>query len=147
MTCWSRLGAVEVADLAAHLPSVAWPPVKGGQPNRVRTPPAALPVVEAILGRFFGPETTFDRHRACLSRLVPGATYEMHRDPQRREWLTRVHVPVVTNHGAWMLFEEEGVRVHFEVGVAYSFNTLAAHCYGNDGDADRVHLLFDVMVG
>ncbi len=57
-----------------------------------------------------------------------------------------MHVPVVTNPGAWMCFKGTG-RVHFEAGKAYSFDTLVMHNYGNDGDTDRVHLLFDVLRG
>lgn len=141
---WSELGRVDVSALAAVIPAVAWPPVKGGQPNRVRALPEAESIIHEVMG-WFGPGFDYDRYYACLSRLVPGATYELHRDPQRPNWLTRVHVPVVTNPLAWLYFADEGQRVHFEAGRAYSFNTLESHNYGNDGDADRVHLLFDVF--
>lgn len=118
--------------------------MKGGQPNRIHAPEAAQPIIDNVLKCFAGP-VTYSRYYACLSRLVPGACYKYHQDPQQPNWITRVHVPVLTNPGAWLEFEEEGGPVHFEVGKAYSFNTLKRHRYGNDGNADRVHLLFDVL--
>ena len=143
MACWSKLGPVDVTAIAEMLPAVKWPPVKGGQPNRVRLPWQALSAAAEVL-RYF-PGSLYDAERACLSRLVPGSTYEMHRDPQPPNWITRVHVPVVTNPAAWLMFEDEGERVHFEMGIAYTFDTLHSHCYGNDGTADRVHLILDVL--
>lgn len=146
---WSILCPVDVGPLASWLAvgDPDWPPVKGGQPNRIHAPAAATPIIEQVLTCFASP-VTYSRYYACLSRLVPGAAYEYHQDPQLPEWITRVHVPVVTNAGAWLAFEEEGGRhVHFEAGWAYSFNALKSHRYANDGGADRVHLLFDVLRG
>ncbi len=140
---WGELGAVDITPLLPAVTVAEWPPVKGGQPNRVRIPDEAYPVANAVLW-FFDCPVMFDAYYACLSRLVPGATYELHKDPQRQGWLTRVHVPLTTNPGCWMYFEGQGKRVHFECGKAYSFNTLESHHYANDGSADRVHLLFDV---
>ncbi len=140
---WSDLGAVDSTPLLPCVARANWPPVKGGLPNRVRIPDEADGIIAEVLSRF-GCPVTFNRYSACFSRLVPGATYELHRDPQAPNWLTRVHVPLVTNPAAWLSFADQGSRVHFEAGRAYLFNTLASHHYGNDGEADRVHLLFDV---
>lgn len=142
---WRLLGEADVAPLALWLASggAKWPPVKGGQPNRVRLPAEAHCVVAAVM-TYFDHWHTYDRGRACLSRLVPGSTYEFHRDPQPPGWVTRVHVPVVTNPAAWLQFEGRE-PVHFEAGRIYTFDALAPHRYGNDGDADRVHLILDVM--
>ncbi len=112
------------------------------QPNRVHIPPESGAVIAAVLAHF--PEgATYDRYYASLSRLIPGVTYKFHQDPQKPGWITRVHVPIVTNPDAWMFFEGED-PVHFEAGFAYSFDTLRMHNYGNFGTEDRVHLLFDV---
>lgn len=145
--CWRVLCPVDVGPLVDWLASgtVGWPPVKGGQPNRVHLPDVARPIIDHVLRTCFTGPVTYQHYYACLSRLVPGATYEYHRDPQPPEWLTRVHVPIVTNPLAWLRFQEQDERVHFDVGFAYSFNTLRQHCYGNDGVKDRVHLLFDVL--
>lgn len=146
MIAWSELGPVDgelVAALARR--QSEWPPVKGGQPNRVRLPAEAVALIDAVLTMFAG-DVTYSEQTACLSRLVPGQTYEYHRDPQPPNWITRVHVPLTTNPGCWFMWQpDDGVKVHFEVGNAYSFNTLIPHNFGNDGEAERVHLLFDVL--
>ena len=77
-----------------------------------------------------------------LTRLIPGQSHRLHIDQQADSWTKRVHVPVTTNLSCMMLFEDE--QVHFEVGHAYGFNTLATHGASNLGDTDRVHLMFDV---
>ena len=77
-----------------------------------------------------------------LTRLIPGQSHRLHVDQQKDDWLTRIHVPITTNPFCLMVFEDE--RVHFEVGKAYGFNTLAMHGASNLGDTDRVHLMFDV---
>jgi len=81
-----------------------------------------------------------------LSRMKPGQSHGYHVDRQRPGWITRVHVPIVTNPQCWMMFEEEdGVKVHFEAGKAYTFNAVERHAFANEGETDRVHLIFDVL--
>lgn len=148
-SCWSVLCDVDVAPLVAWLAEGdrGWPPVKGGQPNRLHIPEAARPVIARVLACFDVP-VTFSDYYACLSRVIAGRGFGYHSDPQAPEWITRVHVPVITNERAWVAFEEEGgCKVHFEVGKAYSFNALKRHAFSNDGQTDRIHLLFDVLRG
>lgn len=85
-------------------------------------------------------------HAPFLGHSVPGHFAPMHVDPQRPDWLTRVHVPLVTNPGCWMQWEG-WERVHFSAGNAYNFNTLTPHSVGNDGDSERVHFIFEVLKG
>lgn len=144
-TCWSYLCDVDIGPLAAWLPKAAWPVVKGGQPNRVPAPPEAGAVIRGVL-ECFGVPVTYDARYACVSRIVPGRGHGYHLDGQREEWITRVHVPVITNPEAWFMWlPQDGTKVHFEAGKAYSFNTLVEHAFGNDGDSERVHLTFDVL--
>ena len=144
MQTWSEIGPVDVSALAAWLDAgnIEWPPVKGTQPNRIRLPDAARSAVDDVLAYY--PGMTFNTHQACISRIVPGAVHEMHSDGQADNWVTRVHVPIKTNESAWFMFEHDMQKVHFRAGVAYSFNTWAAHCYGNEGTEDRVHLMLDI---
>lgn len=97
-------------------------------------------------------------HEPMLSRVMPGQSHPMHTDVQRSDCVTRVHVPLTTNDGCWMEWEDtENAyaigpvkvvdRAHFQVGSAYTFNTLARHAFGNDGDTARVHLIFEVLRG
>lgn len=142
--CWSCLGAVDVAALAALLPALRWPRGRPGQPGRLPVPPAALPAVAAVLAWF--PGCRADLPTASLARTVPGQAFPPHRDGQPAGWVTLVHVAVVTTPGAWHLFADEGTRFHMEAGQAYRFDTRRLHSYGNDGPGDRVHLLFDVIL-
>jgi aspartyl/asparaginyl beta-hydroxylase (cupin superfamily) len=145
IAAWSVVSEVDVSPLVEWLAAgkAKWPPVKGGQPNRVHAPPEAKVIIQAVLARFDVP-VRYERHYACLSRLMPGRGYGFHQDPQPPEWITRVHVPIVTNPQSWFEWEGGG-RVHFEVGKAYTFNTLLPHSFGNDGETERVHLSFDVL--
>lgn len=111
------------------------------------------PVVQQVISEVFLPIITYDG--LMLSRMEPGQQHGMHVDTQNDNgWLTRVHVPIITNPGAWIMFEDDlnpryncPMRVHFEAGVAYSFNALERHSFGNDGTTDRVHLIFDLYRG
>jgi hypothetical protein len=128
---------VDVRGLAAHVRGLSWP-----VPRRP-IPPEADSVIAAVLAML--PGTRADLPTGSLALVRPNHSFPPHRDGQPPGWVTLVHVPVVTCEGAWHLFEEEGVRVHFECGWAYAFDTRKTHCYGNDGPGDRVHLLFDVV--
>jgi len=74
--------------------------------------------------------------------LAPGQMHPAHVDIQPPEWVTRVHVPLVTNQHCtatmWDGFHE------MSVGKAYSFNTRISHAVSNAGDARRIHLVFDI---
>jgi hypothetical protein len=144
---WQRLCDVDPAPLVAWLEGdVSWQQNPNGI-ARVWEIPRHLTgaIVAAVLPHVPGAGHVLD---LCLNRIEPGWAHGMHADSARYAgWLTRVHVPLRTNPGAWHLFEVESVRVHFEVGGAYSFDTEARHDFGNDGDSPRVHLVFDVYRG
>lgn len=149
-SCWGVLCPVDVSGLVRWLEAgnARWRPVKGMQPNpAISLPDEALPVIEAVC-RYLGPGVDWLRHTAGLSRIVPGVSYVYHRDGQPADWITRVHVPLLTSPDCWFCWEPEGGRkVYMERGWAYSFNTMQPHNYGNDGTTDRVHLLFDAVRG
>lgn len=143
---WSYLCDVDVSALAEWLAfsELHWPKLPSpDSPQRVFGPVGRLvrPVVDAVLSHF--PEC--HAPQTMLSRVRPGQSHPMHVDIQQGGWVTRVHVPVKTNPAAWLLWEEEGRRVHFGAGKAYTFDTLKRHAFGNDGHEERVHLIFDVM--
>lgn len=78
-----------------------------------------------------------------LFLLAPGQEHPPHQDEQPPRWVTRVHVPVITNPKAIAITEDGAI--HMAVGKAYKFNTLATHAVRNDGATPRVHLVFDVL--
>ncbi len=161
---WSYLCDVDIAPLAAWLAEgdKGWPaPSTPSKPQRVREIPAALlePIYAGVLESFswvlavkaeretgkLPNSISMAPADPMLSRMLPGQSHPMHVDRQRADWITRVHVPIVTNPGCWMAWEEEDQRVHFEAGKAYSFDTTARHAFGNDGESERIHLIFEVL--
>lgn len=53
----------------------------------------------------------------------------------------RIHIPIVTNDGAYLL--SEGRAKHLSVGEVWTFDNQSKHAVIN-GDAVRTHLIFDV---
>ncbi len=53
----------------------------------------------------------------------------------------RVHVPIITNPGAFLL--SEGRSKHFAVGEMWTFDNQSQHSVVN-GDTERVHMIIDV---
>ena len=66
-----------------------------------------------------------------------------HRDNCAVNWLSRVHVPILTNPGCFFLIG--GQAHHMEVGTSYQVNPGIPHAVCNDGATTRVHLMFDVV--
>jgi hypothetical protein len=95
--------------------------------------------VEALMQFFEGGVPT---HR-MLSIVIPGQRIARHDDVQGENWRCRVHVPLVTNPGAVMFFDDESF--HMEVGTAYRVNTEVPHSLHNLGSEPRIHLFFDVI--
>lgn len=80
-----------------------------------------------------------------LFLLQPGQEHPMHRDEQPPNWLTRVHVPVVTNPLATATTDDG--TIHMQAGTAYRFNTRENHAVRNDGLTPRVHFVCDIVKG
>lgn len=140
---WTEICDVDVSPLAEWVETQAvWPSLRSGQPQRIRIPDIAGETIEQVLRRFAVP-VLFVEENACLSQVMPGNGHGFHRDGQPDNWITRVHVPILTNPKCWFAWTPE--LVHFERGKAYAFNTLIPHAFGNDGDSARVHLTFDVL--
>ena len=77
-----------------------------------------------------------------LFTLDPGQEHPTHTDVQPPEWVTRVHVPLVTNELATVTTDEG--TFHMQAGKAYKFDTRRPHAVRNGGTEPRVHLVFDV---
>lgn len=58
-------------------------------------------------------------------------------------WVTRVHVPLVTNPKAEFIVND--TSYHLKVGKAYKINPEEPHAIRNGGNASRIHLMFDVI--
>ena len=80
--------------------------------------------------------------RVMLARMAPGGIIQPHIDANpAAKWPHKVHVPLVTNEKVGFLI---GVTVHhFPIGQAVELNNLGPHAVRNDGDSDRIHLIFE----
>ena len=79
---------------------------------------------------------------AFIFRTKPNGITRVHID-DHASWVktVRIHVPIISNKGAFLLSEQKAK--HFEVGAAWTFNNQVLHSVVN-GDETRVHMIFDV---
>jgi hypothetical protein len=97
------------------------------------------PVIDKVLKEFPGCRAI----NPNITTVHPGDYVPPHTDSTCQGWVTRVHVPIVTNAGAVMLVA--GKEYHLEAGHAYLFDISKPHAIRNDGKASRIHLMFDVV--
>jgi len=80
--------------------------------------------------------------RAMMARLPAGATIGRHRDEHPSFAAShRVHIPLLTNPGVSFLVGDD--RIVTEEGVAFELNNSLPHEVLNEGDAPRIHFIFD----
>lgn len=131
---------VDVSALAAWIESI---PVHEWRrlvdPTWMRASERTWPIAKGLMEHF--PECELSG--VGLFLLDPGQEHPPHTDEQPPEWVTRVHVPVITNPKA-LARTEDGI-VHMAKGIAYRFNTRRLHAVANDGDRPRIHLVFDIV--
>jgi hypothetical protein len=80
--------------------------------------------------------------RVMLARMPPGGEIKPHQDtnvPARGPH--KIHVPITTNDR--VAFWIDGRAYHLPVGEVFEVNNMAVHAVRNDGDTDRIHLIFE----
>jgi len=55
----------------------------------------------------------------------------------------KIHIPIITNADAFFFLENE--RYHFQEGIAYEVNNGKKHSVVNNGDSERIHLIFECL--
>jgi aspartyl/asparaginyl beta-hydroxylase len=99
--------------------------------------------ISSGMGSVANPMTSWSvAYNRMLSVVMPNHVIDPHVDAQPLEWITRVHVPLVTNEQAVTITNNK--RYHLEVGKAYLVNTRIEHAVRNDGTTPRIHFMFDV---
>ena len=82
---------------------------------------------------------------ALLVRLIAGAKIAPHVDSGlhfHRSIFTRIHLPIFTNEKC--IFTVGGDSKNLKEGEMWDPNyTMKNHSVSNDGDTDRIHLIFD----
>ena len=138
---------VNVTDVVNWITSVYKPEDWHKGPDRpfVRNDPAwedlavrTQPVVSQVLKLFSG---GIDSYRS-ITVVHPGDYVPPHTDTQHPGWLSRIHVPLVTNPGSFLIMDSKSY--HLEVGTAYRVNVGKPHAITNKGKSTRIHLMFDV---
>lgn len=80
---------------------------------------------------------------AFIFRMKPmGVTRPHHDDDPAWYDPLRIHVPITTNDGAYLMAEKRAK--HLPVGEAWTFDNQSFHAVVN-GDSVRAHLIFDVL--
>ncbi|WP_421737550.1 aspartyl/asparaginyl beta-hydroxylase domain-containing protein [Caulobacter sp.] len=80
--------------------------------------------------------------RVMLARMRPGGVILPHIDANpAAKWPHKIHVPLSTNAGVVSFFG--GGEHHFPPGEAVEVDNLGPHWVRNDGETDRIHLIFE----
>jgi Aspartyl/Asparaginyl beta-hydroxylase len=80
--------------------------------------------------------------RVMLARMPAGGVIHPHIDANpAAKWPHKIHVPLTTNPGVVSFFG--GAEHQFPEGAAVEVDNLGPHWVRNDGDADRIHLIFE----
>ncbi len=80
--------------------------------------------------------------KAMLAKLLHGHKIDDHVDGAlRNRFIHKIHIPLFTNPGVIMTID--GQEYHLEEGNAYEVNNVARHGVRNEGDSDRIHLIFE----
>lgn len=80
--------------------------------------------------------------RVMFARMAPGGIIHPHVDSNAAaQWPHKIHVPILTNPK--VSFLSGGSVHHFPEGEAVEVNNLGIHAVNNDGDSDRIHLIFE----
>lgn len=115
-----------------------WKPLAHAQKGyaMIQNPPGVEDIVEAAAKEVGGTP-----YNILLSRVVPGQVIERHTD---KAYTKRVHVPLQTNPKAYFITDEP---LHMQLGKVYVVDPSKPHSVVNEGDTDRIHLMFDVKEG
>lgn len=168
-----RLGPVDIAALKAAvlaIPEAVWDAENATKPNRFEALDRTRHIVfrfvdsvrdwrgshdrpawaewraliEPVLQRAVAPYAYANGAfpRVMLARMAPGGEIKPHRDANAAaKWPHKIHVPLVTNDK--VTFYVDGVGYHLPEGEAAEVNNMGVHAVKNDGDGDRIHLIFE----
>lgn len=104
--------------------------------------PMLEPLFTQIVSVYGFGEPSFPK--VMLARLAAGHVIDRHVDGAGSNLTThKIHIPIQTNPLA--LFSANDQTTHLKEGRAYEVNNIAAHGVENRGDADRIHLIFEVF--
>jgi hypothetical protein len=168
-----RLGPVDIAALKAAvlaIPEAVWDAENAGKPNRFEALDKTRHIVfrfvdsvrdwrgshdrpawaewraliEPVLQRAVAPYAYANGAfpRVMLARMAPAGEIKPHRDANAAaKWPHKIHVPLLTNDK--VTFYVDGIGYHLPEGEAAEVNNMGVHAVKNDGETDRIHLIFE----
>ena len=168
-----HLGHVDIAALRAAvlaIPEGVWDAENADKPNRFEALDRTRHVVFRFVSSFQDWRQSYDRPlwvqwrellepvmaqavrpygyaraqfpRVMLARMAPGGVIKPHRDANpAAKWPHKIHVPLLTNDQ--VTFFVDGVGHRFSEGEAVEVSNMAVHAVENNGDSDRIHLIFE----
>lgn len=98
-----------------------------------------LPIMEQSAKQLGYAEYCFPR--VMLARLKAGGKIHPHSDQTASHYIHKIHVPLETSPGT-MFHVGDQVR-NIKVGEVVEVNNKRVHAVDNDGDIDRIHLIFE----
>lgn len=97
------------------------------------------PIIREIVEPYGYLENTIGK--VMLAKLSAECKIGTHKDNVVESvYPLKIHVPIATNPHVKMFVGDR--TYHFKVGQAYEMNNMATHGVANDGDSDRIHLIF-----
>jgi len=168
-----RLGAVDIGALrkaVLALPEAVWDAENASKPNRFDALDATRHIIFRFVTRLRDWRESHDRPlwaewrpllepvlaaatadygyargafpRVMLARMAPGGVIHPHRDTNpAAKWPHKIHVPLVTNDR--VTFYVDGVGYRLTEGEAVEVNNMGSHAVANEGESDRIHLIFE----
>jgi hypothetical protein len=82
-----------------------------------------------------------DIRQTVISAHPPGTVIQQHIDNTE---FVKVHIPIQTNNQSYFVFGDS--KYNLQEGKAYLINTTNQHGTINQGDTDRIHLIFKIPV-
>jgi len=79
--------------------------------------------------------------RVMFARLPAGGQISSHSDGEASHYIHKIHVPLVTNSET--IFHVGDKSMQMPVGEIIEVNNKRLHSVSNDGDQDRIHLIFE----
>ena len=168
-----KLGPIDIAALQAavqSIPEAAWDAENAAKPNKLDALDATRHIVLRFIDSGRDWRASHDRPawpqwrtllepvmaqavrdygyargvfpRVMFARMSPGGVIHPHTDANpAAKWPHTIHVPLSTNPGVVSFFG--GAERYFPAGEAVEVDNLGPHWVRNDGDTDRVHLIFE----
>ena len=79
--------------------------------------------------------------RVMLARLPAGGEVSRHSDGEASHYIHKMHVPLITNKET--VFHVGNKSKNLPVGEIFEVNNKRIHAVKNDGEQDRIHLIFE----